>query len=50
MRSGVRKFVGYVCHINMDGNNPWLGEFTAPLIVIGRADESLKIQDFGVSI
>jgi len=43
-------FVGYVYHLNMDGDDPWLGEVTAPLFVIGRADESLKIQDLGVSI
>jgi hypothetical protein len=34
----------------MDDDISWLEEFTAPLIVIGGADESLKIQDFGVSI
>jgi hypothetical protein len=43
-------FVGYICHLNMDGDDPWLGEVTAPLFVIGRAEESLKIQDLGVSI
>lgn len=50
MYSGELRFVGYVCHLNTDGDIPWLGEFTAPLFVIGRADESLKIQDLGVSI
>jgi hypothetical protein len=50
MRSGELRFVGYVCLLNMSGDIPWVGEVAAPICVIGRADESLEIQDFGVSI
>jgi hypothetical protein len=50
MRSEELGFVGNVYHLNMDGDIPWLEEVTAPLFVIGRADESLKIQDLGIFI
>lgn len=50
MRSEELRFVGYVRLLNMSGDIPWVGEVAAPIFVIGRADESLKIQDSGVSI
>ena len=50
MYSGELRFVGYVCLLDMSGDIPWVGEVAAPIFVIGRADEFLKIQDLVVSI